>query len=117
MSKVKEFFGTKTKARRRMRRFETRNKKLSRFRKAKRNIYKFYKGGYYPEGDFWTDVDQRIVNGHGYLKRYNNSSVLKGAKTQAARQFRRKDHIDEENYEIYKGSKYKRQYDIDCELW
>lgn len=117
MSKVKDFMDTKLKARKRMRRYETRNKKLSRVRKARHDVYPWFKGGYYAKGDFWTDIDQRIINGHGHLKRYNSSNTLKFCKARAARKFRRNFKVDEENYEIYRGSKYKKDYDISCELW
>ena len=109
MSKTKDFMDTKAKARHRMRRYETRNKKLSRIRRAFNSEYTWYKGGYSVTG--WTrgwkskcwekESDDAIENGHGHLKKYD----------------RRTKKFDEDNFEVLSKATYKRDFDIDWTLY
>ena len=115
MSKVKEYYGTKSKALHRMRRFETRSKKLSRFRKYKNEVYSWYKGGYAPAGNWWLEVEI-LVNGHGHLSRYN-CKPLKSYRNIAARHLRRHVNLDEENHEVIKGNMWKKDFDVEHALW
>lgn len=121
MSKVKAFIDTKTKARHRMRRQETRSKKLSRFRKCKSNIYHWYKSGYVPRpkdrAAWYLSDDECIVNGHGYLRRYGCTAILKDCKRTTSRALRRNKRFDEDNYDRPIRSAYKRIYDLDSALW
>lgn len=116
MSKVKEYYGTKSKALHRMRRFETRSKKLSRFRIYKNEAYSGYKGGYAPNGDWRLEADALIVNGHGHLRRYT-CKPLKSYRNLAARHLRRHVNQDEENHEIIKGNMWKKDFDVEHSLW
>lgn len=125
MSKTKDFMDTKAKARHRMRRYETRNKKLSRIRRAFNSEYTWYKGGYSVTG--WTrgwkskcwekESDDAIENGHGHLKKYDSGHTLKVCKTLAARRFRRTKNFDEDNFEVLSKATYKRDFDIDWTLY
>lgn len=121
MSKVKEYLDTKTKARHRMRRQETRSKKLSRVRKFKDNTYHWYKSGYYPRMRYrysWRIPPcEIVVNGHGYLRRYGCTGTLKYCKRTTSRTLRRNICFDEENFERPARSAYKRICDLDSELW
>lgn len=121
MSKAKIYFDTKTKARHRMRRQEERSKKLSRIRKYNSHIYHWYKSGYIPrpkDRQAWYIPDYEcVVNGHGYLKRYGCTKILKYCKKMTARALRRNKCFDEDNYERYSRSAYKRICDLDSELW
>lgn len=121
MSKVKEFLDTKSKARHRVRRQETRSKKLSRIRNHKNNVYHWYKSGYYPtlrdRGIWFCSDEEKMVNGHGYLKRYGCTGILKDCKRTTARTVRRMKVLDEEKYERPIRNAYKRIYDLDNALW
>lgn len=121
MSKVKIYFDSKTKARHRIRRQESRSKKLSRIRKHRSHIYHWYKSGYVPisrdRAAWYLSDDECIVNGHGYLKRYGCTKILKECKRTTARALRRQSVFDEENYERPIRNAYKRKYDLDSALW
>jgi len=121
MSKVNVYLDTKTKARHRVRRQETRSKKLSRIRNYKSNMYHWYKSGYIPRPQdraaWYLSEDECIVNGHGYLKRYGCTSILKICKRTTSRALRRKQSFDEEKYELPVRNAYKKIYDLDSALW
>ena len=106
MSKVKSFFDTKSKSKHRMRRQETRSKKLSRIRKGRNNVYRWYKGGYYSD-------DENVVHGHGFLNRFGHTNVLKDCKRTTARALRRNALLDEENYMLPVRSAYKKTYGLE----
>lgn len=112
MSKVHSYFDTKTKARHRMRRQETRSKQLSRFRKHRNNVYRWFKSGYYPtpkDQDVWyEDDDECIYNGRGYMKKYGCTSVLKVVKKTTTRAIRRNTVFDEESYMLPTRNAYRK---------
>lgn len=158
MSKVKECFGRKEKARHQLRRYETRHKKLTRASKYNNNEYMCCKGywvkdetvhykyekkfvpahyetynrymglDYYAEtGEWCKDITEYIPDRWVTVKTKEIiqpvfivkqiSTNMKYYKKFASRQFRRKKNFDEENYEVLKGSKYKRDYEILWNLW
>lgn len=153
MSKVKEFYGKKEKARHQLRRYETRHKKLDRAKKYNSNVYMGCKGYYVlderthyrrvkvsiPEHDEEVydtyDFNQhkiitKIIHRPAYIANYRVEdriqkifhvkqchTDMKYYKKFAARRFRRKNKFDEENYEVLKGSKYKRDYEVLWNLW
>ena len=159
MSKAKDFMDRKIKARHRIRRIETRHKKLERARRHDNNEYSWYKGGYgvrrteehrryeyymvperikeytvYDFDEFFrtgrdaTKTIRKVIPAYKarklvdviekpIFKVYKYGPRIKPYRQDAARRFRRTNKFDEENYEILKGSKYKRYYDIDWILW
>ena len=121
MSKVKSYLDTKTKARHRLRRQETRSKQLTRFRNHRNKVYRWYKSGYYPcpkDRDVWYESnDECIYNGRGYMKKYGCTPILKYCKKTTSRTLRRNRCFDGENYERPVRSSYKRIYDLDNDLW
>lgn len=152
MSKVKEFYGKKEKARHQLRRYETRHKKITRANKYRDNIYMWCKGFYVRDEREHYRYDKTYVPAHDeeveYFDWKTMSNVkrvrhypartyrklvetttqkifhVKQAKTDmkyykkfAAKHFRRNKNFDEENYEVLKGSKYKRDYEVLWNLW
>ena len=121
MSKVKSYFDSKTKARHRVRRQETRSKKLSHYNNYRNNTYHWYRGGYVPrprDRSAWYSPDSEFfVNGHGYLKRYGCTKILKEGKRRTTRVLRRQLAFDEDNYELPIRNAYKKRYDLDSDLW
>lgn len=121
MSKVKSFLDSKTKAKHRMRRQETRSKKLSRYNNHRKHIYHWYKSGYYPRSRnraaWYLSPEECMINGHGYLKRYGCTKILKECKRTTSRALRRNKRFDEETYTSLRGKSYKKIYDLDSALW
>lgn len=159
MSKVKECFGRKEKARHQLRRYETRHKKLTRAKNYNLGVYGGYGAGYWvddevehrryekyevPERHYEShEIDWEWFNETGEVafisvpkvipaymarklietyitKTFKVKRISKNAKyykQTAARKFRRNNKFDEENYDVLKGNKYKRNYDIAWEIW
>lgn len=107
MSKVKEYYGTKRKAVHRMKRYETRMKKRERKTKAQNNVYYGLWGYFYDIP--WGQTEYRLTR---------NCKNAKWYKQQAARKLRRNINFDDvEDAYTLNGALYKRDYDIDWELW
>ena len=127
MSKVNCYLDSKQKARHRQRRYETSHKKLSRARKSERGEYSRFYGfcGYFVERqrESVTTVAVKDPGGRAILipqfERIGReifivkhcSITARYSKQVAARKFRRNKRFDEDSY-ILKGSKYKKDYDV-----
>ena len=130
MSKVGLYLDSdsKQKARHRLRRYETAQKKFSRARKYDRGEYSRFYGqcGYYVERQrecivhipvkgaggriIYIPVIKR-VGGEIFMVRHYGISGKQYFKQLAARKFRRTKRFDEDSY-LLKGSKYKKDFDV-----
>ena len=127
MSKVKFYLDSKQKARHRQRRYETMHKKFSRARKSERREYSRFYGfcGYSVERQKVRVSCVRVKDPRGrtvLIPRYESvggevfivkqhSITARYCKQSAARKFRRNKKFDEDSY-ILKGTKYKKDYDV-----
>lgn len=121
MSKVNSYFDSKEKAKHRLRRQETRSKKLSRKKKYSMKVYKWYRSGYVPRfrdrNKWYLSVDECMFSSHGYLKRYGCTKILKTCKYYTNRAVRRNTRYDD-SYDLPVRNTYKRMYvDLDGMLW
>lgn len=127
MSKVNCYLDSKQKARHRQRRYETSHKKLSRARKSERGEYSRFYGfcGYFverqrervttvavkdPGGRTILIPQFERIGGEIFIVKHC-SITARYSKQVAARKFRRNKKYDEDSY-ILKGSKYKKDYDV-----
>lgn len=108
MSKVTDYYGTKTKAIHRMKRYETRKKKLTRIHNSL-DTYKgrgcAYSGWYYS-----TPSDLCLHFRHCYLKRLKRPANW--TKRLAAKQVRRHQVFDEDASYCQNGASYKKECDL-----
>ena len=127
MSKVKHYIGDKTKARHRLRRYETKHIRERRIKKCKNNTYYWVSGGYWiddkrPNYQYIRtetgEVRREYKPGTGaeFLRRASTRRA-KYYKTQASRYVRHKIDCDEDSYMVLKGNKYRRLYEVVYSIW